>query len=139
MRSYISHHWSARSEREIVDSDPPHVCYIILYILYTVYSFSRVPTHEIRSRISEPSVAVQEAVATVAAALTLQFRLWKSFGKKITWQPRRTISMALAVQSTPRLNANLIMFTNLENRGQIWDLVYIMYTFVCVCERARAY
>lgn len=44
MRSYISHHWSTRFGREIVDSDR-RVCvlYILyIYILYHMYRFSRV-------------------------------------------------------------------------------------------------
>jgi len=64
MRSYISHHWSTRFGREIVDSDR-RVC--VIYIIPHVSFFTS--TYEIRSRISELSVAVE------AATLALQSRL----------------------------------------------------------------
>lgn len=73
MRSYISHHWSTRFGREIVDSDR-RVCVCYIYII--LYESFFTCTYEIRSRISEPSVAVE------AATLAQQSRLWKSFRKK---------------------------------------------------------
>jgi len=129
MRSYISHHWSTRFGREIVDSDR-RVCVLYIYYIYIYYTTCIVfhvyiwnPVKDFRTLCGGGDGNVSTTVSPM-----------KVFPKKKTRQSCCTISMALAVQSTSWLNANLIMFTILENRGQIWDLVW-MYTSLCMSVR----